>query len=97
MIVFTGFYGFAYTSDRNKLWDLLQPLNGYASHPWVLFGDFNEVLLVSEKEGGRELSTAQMQGFRDVLDQCLLNIIEKLNIFLKRNSNSKRNGSQFHI
>ncbi|KAB2603225.1 hypothetical protein D8674_004230 [Pyrus ussuriensis x Pyrus communis] len=42
VIVFTGFYGFASTSDRNKSWDLVQSLNGYASHPWVLFGDFNE-------------------------------------------------------
>lgn len=57
VIVFTGFYGFASTSDRNKSWDLVQSLNGYASHPWVLFGDFNEVLLVSENENGRIRST----------------------------------------
>lgn len=57
MIVFTGFYGFASTSYRNKSWDFLQSLNGYASHPWVLFGNFNEVLLVSEKEYGRVRST----------------------------------------
>ncbi|KAM1135052.1 hypothetical protein FF1_044067 [Malus domestica] len=38
----------------------------------MIFGDFNEVFLASEKTSGRVCSLSQMQGFRDVVGSCNL-------------------------
>lgn len=38
--------------------------------PWCYMGDFNELLHIEEKRGGRIKPYAQMQAFRDVLDYC---------------------------
>jgi hypothetical protein len=38
--------------------------------PWVCAGDFNEVLLAHEKEGGLPRSEAAMESFRRVLEDC---------------------------
>src|SRR4051812_21805076 len=40
--------------------------------PWVCIGDFNEVLRPDEQEGIGETSNAQIQGFRDAVDVCML-------------------------
>ena len=38
--------------------------------PWLCFGDFNELTRQSEKLGGSVRSQAQMQMFRDAIDEC---------------------------
>lgn len=38
--------------------------------PWLCFGDFNEVLLSSEKYGGRVRLEWKMSNFRKMLDFC---------------------------
>ena len=38
--------------------------------PWCCMGDFNEILRMQEKRGGRIKVHDQMQAFRDVLDEC---------------------------
>ena len=38
--------------------------------PWLCMGDFNEITRQSEKLGGSIRSQAQMQLFRDVIDEC---------------------------
>ena len=40
--------------------------------PWLAAGDFNEILLHYEKEGGRARSQDQAQAFHDVLHDCNL-------------------------
>jgi hypothetical protein len=41
--------------------------------PWLLMGDFNEILYNSEKEEGRPRTQRQLQAFHDVLSDCELN------------------------
>ncbi|XP_062014109.1 uncharacterized protein LOC133730559 [Rosa rugosa] len=63
----TGFYGHARTGDRGDYWQLLRDLADLDSLPWVIIGDFNEILNNSEKLGGPLRSERQMRGFRDAL------------------------------
>ena len=41
---FSGFYGDLIVSNRHMTWELLQHLRIVAHGPWLVMGDFNEVL-----------------------------------------------------
>ncbi|KAB2632708.1 hypothetical protein D8674_028955 [Pyrus ussuriensis x Pyrus communis] len=64
--------GFTATSDQYKSWELLRSLSSFSALPWLIFRDFNEVLLASEKIGGRVRSSSQMQRFQDAVAYCNL-------------------------
>ena len=50
---FTGFYSEP-SSDRKHLsWEYLRGLHTLADLPWIVGGDFDEILQAHEKEGGR--------------------------------------------
>lgn len=51
--MFTGLYEDPKTGKHKITWDLLQELQPRDSTPWLVMGDFNEVLCSSEKMGGR--------------------------------------------
>lgn len=67
---FTGFYGEARRELRHGSWELLKLLKGSSDLPWLCAGDFNEVLHANEHFRGQGRSERQMQGFRDVVDDC---------------------------
>ena len=48
---FTGFYGDPDTASRENSWSLLRTLHNQFNLPWLCIGDFNEILLVDEKQG----------------------------------------------
>ncbi|XP_075669738.1 uncharacterized protein LOC142639446 [Castanea sativa] len=52
-------YGISFDNFRKKF-----------NLPWLCVGDFNEIIRSSEKLGGSNRSQAQMQLFRDVVDEC---------------------------
>lgn len=72
---FTGIYGFPKVQDRHRTWSLIRLLYGKCHLPWLLGGDFNEILASHEKEGGRPRAFGQMQSFRDLVSDCLLSNI----------------------
>lgn len=41
---FTGFYGSPIASGRMVMWDLLRRLGQDQGYPWLVCGDFNEIL-----------------------------------------------------
>ncbi|KAK9905262.1 hypothetical protein M0R45_000373 [Rubus argutus] len=45
----TGFYGESIASHRYLPWDLLRELAGARNGPWLVCGDFNEILDCREK------------------------------------------------
>ncbi|KAL5537575.1 hypothetical protein UlMin_045802 [Ulmus minor] len=70
---FTGFYGDSRVDRRKFSWQLLLKLYSIQelSHlPWLVGGDFNEILLDSEKQGGRPRALFHMGDFQSTLNSC---------------------------
>jgi hypothetical protein len=69
---FTGFYDVP-CSDRKELsWKALRTMNAARRRPWLCMGDFNEILMGHEKEGGVPKPQICMDRFREVLEDCAL-------------------------
>ncbi|XP_031101919.1 uncharacterized protein LOC116005823 [Ipomoea triloba] len=66
----TGFCGFPKRSRRNAAWDLLKTLTGRSLLPWVVLGDFNDLLFQHEKRGGNPHPDSILCGFGETLDSC---------------------------
>ena len=65
-----GFYGHPESHLRKDSWKLLSYLNNQFSLPWFCYGNFNEILSLSEKSGGPLRTQRQMDGFRDAVNNC---------------------------
>jgi hypothetical protein len=69
---FTGIYGEPNWNHKHVTWDALRTLHGQMQMPWLVLGDFIEILFNYEKEGGRPSSQQAMQEFHDALKDCEL-------------------------
>ena len=64
-------YGCLIPSRRDMLWDHLVMLRRQFSLPWMILGDFTEILLPHKVKGG-EFSFHRASKFVEVLDACSL-------------------------
>ncbi|KAL9678842.1 hypothetical protein QQ045_016693 [Rhodiola kirilowii] len=71
----TLFYGHPVTHRRAESWELIRTLNRMMDKPWLIFGDFNEVLFGWEVKGRRIRGEWQMKKFREVMQDCNLSDI----------------------
>ncbi|XP_074310071.1 uncharacterized protein LOC141644829 [Silene latifolia] len=71
----TGFYGWPTVLDRHLSWRLLRILSRQSTLPWVILGDFNEVLFANEMKGGSRAQW-QMNNFREAVDECGLSDVQ---------------------
>ena len=69
---FTGFYGEPKSEKKDLSWKVLRTLSAARRRPWLRVGDFNEVLLGCEKEGGQPKPQGCMDRFRQALEDCEL-------------------------
>ncbi|KAM5578651.1 hypothetical protein ABKV19_008793 [Rosa sericea] len=69
---FTGIYGVATAANRTTTWNLLRLLATQCNLPWLVAGDFNEILCQDDKSGGPPRCAAQMARFRQALVDCEL-------------------------
>ncbi|KAA3473246.1 reverse transcriptase [Gossypium australe] len=69
---FTGFYGSLYANCKNDTWALLRRLGEDQSHPWLVKGDFNEIMYSFEKDGGIPRYERKIEAFRETLEDCQL-------------------------
>jgi hypothetical protein len=68
---FIGLYGEPEWSPKDVTWDALHSIRGDGSIPWLVMGDFNEILF-NGAEGGRLRTQRQLQAFHDALSDCEL-------------------------
>ena len=66
----TGFYGHSDAGMRHSSWKLLDLLKRQCDMPWLVFGDFNEIVNSDEKLGWLERDASQMEMFRECLTEC---------------------------
>lgn len=64
----TGIYGWPEGSQKFRTLDLINSLGKDHRGPWIIGGDFNEVLKESEKQGGAVCDFNSVSAFRDCLD-----------------------------
>ncbi|KAA3466274.1 reverse transcriptase [Gossypium australe] len=69
---FTGFYCSPYGHNKEDSWNLLRKLGEDKNHPWIVCGDFNEILYSTEKKGGIPREEKKMELFREALEDCQL-------------------------
>ncbi|XP_019150943.1 PREDICTED: uncharacterized protein LOC109147742 [Ipomoea nil] len=67
---FTGYYGFSDTGRRREAWQMLRRLAGESLLPWVIMGDYNDLLHQSDKRGRAPHPPWQINGFRDAVADC---------------------------
>ncbi|KAL5756462.1 hypothetical protein ACOSQ2_021208 [Xanthoceras sorbifolium] len=65
---FTGFYGDPKQVSREQSWILLRRLAGMDNLPWIIGGDFNEIMWGNEKMGGLFRNGAAMDNFREAIN-----------------------------
>ena len=65
-----GFYGHPDTAKRHESWSKLKHLKCTSSLPWLVIGDFNEIIGLLEKEGGSIRLRKQMVDFVSTIDHC---------------------------
>jgi hypothetical protein len=63
-------YGEPCRDKRHEFWSLLRRLRTQRDGPWLVCGDFNEALTQDEHSGPVPRSDAQMELFRQCLDDC---------------------------
>ncbi|XP_019151924.1 PREDICTED: uncharacterized protein LOC109148644 [Ipomoea nil] len=66
----TCYYGYAQRSRRRASWDYLRSLKGASELPWVVLGDFNDLLAQSEKRGRLPHPNGLIEGFNEALEDC---------------------------
>ncbi|KAI4986566.1 hypothetical protein ZWY2020_019196 [Hordeum vulgare] len=57
---------------RETTWRLLRNIKHHSDKPWICVGDFNEVLMQGENEGGVARPQIYMDRFKQALEDCHL-------------------------
>ncbi|KAK4490473.1 hypothetical protein RD792_001150, partial [Penstemon davidsonii] len=66
----SGVYANPNATFRENLWSAIEEVGAFVGLPWLLTGDFNEVLSVQEKRGGNLPVLSRCNRFKDMIDAC---------------------------
>lgn len=69
---YTGYYGCPERERRQESWGILRDLASRSSLPWCIIGDFNDIMVASEKKGGGVHPRRLLDGFTDAINDCQL-------------------------
>ncbi|XP_074346921.1 uncharacterized protein LOC141685732 [Apium graveolens] len=64
----TYFYGFPESNRRQESWNLIRSLVKHDNIPWCIFGDFNNMLFVSDKAGSHLHPQSLLEGFKSAIE-----------------------------
>ncbi|XP_074369830.1 uncharacterized protein LOC141711313 [Apium graveolens] len=64
---YTGYYGFPERARRMEAWNMLRELSVASELPWCILGDFNDIVSLQEKRGGKQQPRRLMEGFWDAI------------------------------
>lgn len=70
--VLSALYASPHVTIRNYLWDFIQTLGRIISLPWLLIGDWNQVVNAEDKQGRRPVSSAQSAPLLRTVTACSL-------------------------
>ncbi|XP_019163176.1 PREDICTED: uncharacterized protein LOC109159529 [Ipomoea nil] len=66
----TCYYGYPQRDMRRVAWDFIRSLRGVTDLPWVVLGDFNDLLMQTDKRGRLPHPDGLIEGFGEALDDC---------------------------
>ncbi|KAI9122534.1 hypothetical protein K1719_006374 [Acacia pycnantha] len=65
----TSIYALPHSDFRKILWDKLKALSAGISVPWVVWGDFNDIIAPNERIGGSGMNSRRIRWFQDQADE----------------------------
>ena len=68
--LFTAIYVSPRIAKRRILWSNIEEVGHLHTLPWLMIGDFNEVLCGENKFGGNQININRALEFKSVLDSC---------------------------
>ncbi|XP_075658876.1 uncharacterized protein LOC142628717 [Castanea sativa] len=68
--IISAIYASPRLAKRRILWHNLSLVNATYNLPWIMLGDFNEVLSGEEKLGGRPVNAYRARLFQDCINKC---------------------------
>jgi hypothetical protein len=69
---FTAIYASPHENNRCSMWNDLKNIASNMKDPWLLAGDFNDILSINEKKGGAPASIRKCNLFKERVDACHL-------------------------
>ncbi|XP_028754982.1 uncharacterized protein LOC114714409 [Neltuma alba] len=68
----TAVYAVPHSNHRQALWNKLKLLSLNLSEPWIVCGDFNDILNSDERLGGAGVNQGRLNWFKNQIDDCSL-------------------------
>ncbi|XP_028109543.1 uncharacterized protein LOC114308200 [Camellia sinensis] len=68
--LFSAIYASPTFNSRRLLWENLTSLADSHNTPWLIMGDFNELLTSLDKFGGRPINLSRALKFKECMDHC---------------------------
>ncbi|XP_019251069.1 PREDICTED: uncharacterized protein LOC109229979 [Nicotiana attenuata] len=66
-------YGYNTVEQRRQLWDNLKAIDQMTTIPWIIGGDFNDVLQLQDRKHGNPVTRAETQDFSNRIQELKLN------------------------
>ncbi|XP_062114516.1 uncharacterized protein LOC133825616 [Humulus lupulus] len=87
----TFVYAFNDVNGRDILWRDLKFLAGGHKQPWVILGDFNDILNADERVGNR-VQGGSSSTFKDCIEECQLEYVKYSGCFFTWNNKQDKEG-----
>lgn len=70
------FYGYPDRERRRNSWEIIRRLANLSTLPWCIWGDFDDLMYVSDKQGNVPHPQNLLEGFCNTIEDCKLSEIE---------------------